>query len=157
MRGDNCSPSGICVIIGSPLRQPADQRYTVSCSRSGRSLEMDRSQDRRQRDHGWDADQVRQLRKHAGLSQRALADELNTRQQTISEWERGAYRPRGTAARLLTRVAEDVQFPFEAPGQPDDRPPATNDSSSPRAASEPTSDRTDDVAGADADEPTPTD
>ena len=115
---------------------------------------MDRSQDRRQRDHGWDADQVRQLRKHAGLSQRALADELNTRQQTISEWERGAYRPRGTAARLLTRVAEDVQFPFEAARQADAESPAADDSSSPRAASEATRDRTHDAAGVDADEPT---
>lgn len=72
--------------------------------------------DRRQRDQGWDAGQVRRLRRHAGLSQQALAEQLNARQQTVSEWERGEYEPRGTAARLLTRVAEDVQFPFEAGG-----------------------------------------
>ena len=71
------------------------------------------TEDRRQRDDSWDADNVRRLRRHARLSQRELARELNARQQTISEWERGAYAPRGTAARLLTRVAEDVQFPFE--------------------------------------------
>lgn len=72
------------------------------------------SRDRRRRDDAWDADRIRSLRRHAGLSQRALADELNARQQTISEWERGEYTPRGTAARLLTRVAEDVEFPFES-------------------------------------------
>ena len=71
-------------------------------------------EDRRRRDDSWDAEAIRQLRRHAGLSQRQLADELNARQQTISEWERGAYAPRGVAARLLTRVAEDVQFPFVA-------------------------------------------
>ncbi len=69
--------------------------------------------DRRHRDDSWDAGNILRLRRHAGLSQRELAQELNARQQTISEWERGAYAPRGTAARLLTRVAEDVQFPFE--------------------------------------------
>ena len=72
------------------------------------------AEDRRRRDESWDADHVRRLRRHAGLSQRELAEALNARQQTISEWERGAYEPRGTAARLLTRVAEDVEFPFEA-------------------------------------------
>lgn len=71
------------------------------------------TEDRRHRDDSWDAGNILRLRRHAGLSQRALAQELNARQQTISEWERGAYAPRGTAARLLTRVAEDVQFPFE--------------------------------------------
>ncbi len=76
------------------------------------------SEDRRRQDERWDAEAIRRLRRHAGLSQRELADELNARQQTISEWERGEYSPRGTAARLLTRVAEDVQFPFEA-GDPD--------------------------------------
>ena len=72
------------------------------------------AEDRRRRDESWDAEHVRRLRQHAGLSQRELAEALNARQQTISEWERGAYEPRGTAARLLTRVAEDVEFPFEA-------------------------------------------
>lgn len=77
------------------------------------------SGDRQQQDERWDAAYVRRLRRHAGLSQEQLAQELNTRQQTISEWERGAYRPRGMAARLLTRVAEDVQFPFESGSQAD--------------------------------------
>ena len=71
------------------------------------------TEDRRRRDDSWDAEAIRKLRRHARLSQRELAEELNARQQTISEWERGEYAPRGTAARLLTRVAEDVQFPFE--------------------------------------------
>lgn len=75
---------------------------------------------RRRRDESWDADSIRRLREHVGLTQAQLADELNTRQQTISEWERGAYRPRGPAARLLTRVAEDVAFPYDAGAADDD-------------------------------------
>ena len=85
------------------------------------------TEDRRQRDESWDSEAIRRLRRHAGLSQRELAEQLNARQQTISEWERGAYAPRGTAARLLTRVAEDVQFPFQAdpPGADDCDGPAS--------------------------------
>ena len=91
---------------------------------------MGTTDDRQERDESWDAASIRQLRRHAGLSQRELADELNARQQTISEWERGAYAPRGTAARLLTRVAEDVQFPFETGRAPEKE-------SSPTETSEP--------------------
>ena len=91
---------------------------------------MDGQADRRRRDESWDAEAIRRLRRHAGLSQRALAEALNARQQTISEWERGEYAPRGTAARLLTRVAEDVQFPFSA------QDPASSSEASGKEASE---------------------
>jgi DNA-binding transcriptional regulator YiaG len=57
---------------------------------------------------------VRALRRHLGLSQQGLADELGTRQQTISEWERDMYRPRGASARLLTIVAERASFAYRA-------------------------------------------
>ena len=111
------------------------------------------AEDRRRRDESWDAEHVRRLRRYAGLSQRELAEALNARQQTISEWERGAYEPRGTAARLLTRVAEDVEFPFEAgeagearevgePGELDepDKPDQQRES---EASSEPSNNRAD--------------
>ena len=54
------------------------------------------------------------LRRHLGLTQQELADELGTRQQTISEWERGLYCPRGASARLLTLVAERASFAYQA-------------------------------------------
>ena len=57
---------------------------------------------------------MRALRRHLGLTQQELADELGTRQQTISEWERGLYRPRGASARLLTLVAERADFAYQA-------------------------------------------
>jgi DNA-binding transcriptional regulator YiaG len=54
----------------------------------------------------WDADGVRALRERLGMTQRQLADELGVRQQTVSEWETGMYRPRGASARMLRHVAE---------------------------------------------------
>ena len=54
----------------------------------------------------WNAERVRDLRTRLGITQRQLADELGVRQQTISEWETGAYQPRGASARMLRHVAE---------------------------------------------------
>ena len=61
----------------------------------------------------WDGQQVRALRRHLKLTQARLADELGTRQQTISEWETGMYKPRGTSATLLTLVAEHSGFKYK--------------------------------------------
>ena len=44
------------------------------------------------------------------LTQVKLAEKLGTRQQTISEWEKGMYQPRGTSATLLDIVAERSGF-----------------------------------------------
>ncbi|MEX2246970.1 MAG: helix-turn-helix domain-containing protein [Dehalococcoidia bacterium] len=65
----------------------------------------------------WDAGLVRGLRQHLELTQEELAGELGVRQQTVSEWETGAYRPRGASERLLCIVADRAGFAYE-PGQP---------------------------------------
>ena len=62
----------------------------------------------------WDSNRIQALRRHLGLTQRKLADELGTRQQTISEWETGMYRPRGASATLLSIIAERAKFEYEA-------------------------------------------
>ncbi len=49
-----------------------------------------------------------------GLTQTKLAEELGTRQQTISEWEIGMYQPRGTSATLLSIIAERSGFDYKA-------------------------------------------
>ncbi len=67
----------------------------------------------RPRRPAWDAGRVRALRHHLGLSQEALAQEMGTRQQTVSEWETGRYQPRGTSARLLAIIAERAGFEYE--------------------------------------------
>lgn len=69
----------------------------------------------------WDVGRLRALRRHLGLSQRAFAEELGTRQQTISEWETDLYRPRGTSARLLSLIAERAGFTYQA-GDDDQQP-----------------------------------
>ena len=60
----------------------------------------------------WDAEQVLALRHHLGLTQQELAQELNVRQQTVSEWETAQYRPRGASERLLSVVAERATFRY---------------------------------------------
>ncbi len=62
----------------------------------------------------WDSEHIRTLRRHLGLTQRELADRLGTRQQTISEWEKGMYKPRGASSTLLSIVAERAKFPYKA-------------------------------------------
>ncbi len=61
----------------------------------------------------WDAESIRALRRYLGLTQQEMAEELGTRQQTISEWETGMYRPRGGMNRLLTLVAEGKGFEYQ--------------------------------------------
>ena len=63
---------------------------------------------------GWEATSIRALRCHLRLSQTGMAAELGTRQQTVSEWETGLYRPRGASVRLLTIIAERAGFEYEA-------------------------------------------
>ena len=65
----------------------------------------------------WDKESIRRLRQHMGLTQNELADELGTRQQTISEWEVGMYQPRGTSTKLLNIIAERANFKYD-PGKP---------------------------------------
>ena len=62
----------------------------------------------------WESQHIRALRQHLGLTQRELAEKLGTRQQTISEWEKGMYQPRGASATLLSIVAEQAQFEYKA-------------------------------------------
>ena len=62
----------------------------------------------------WDSEQIRALRRHLGLTQRELADRLGTRQQTISEWEIGLYKPRGASSTLLSIIAERAKFEYQA-------------------------------------------
>jgi DNA-binding transcriptional regulator YiaG len=61
----------------------------------------------------WDSSSVRGLRRHMELTQEQFAEALGVRQQTVSEWETGAYRPRGASGRLLTIVADRAGFVYD--------------------------------------------
>jgi len=71
-------------------------------------------EDTKRRRRQWSKEDVRSLRQHLDLTQAQLAEELGTRQQTISEWENGMYRPRGTSATLLSIIADRSGFIYQA-------------------------------------------
>lgn len=60
----------------------------------------------------WDAGSVRALRRHLGLTQQQMSEELGVRQQTISEWEVGLYAPRGSSVTLLSLISERAEFSY---------------------------------------------
>ncbi len=62
----------------------------------------------------WDSERIHALRSHLGLTQSEMAEKLGTRQQTISEWETDMYKPRGASATLLSIVAEQAKFDYQA-------------------------------------------
>ncbi len=78
----------------------------------------------------WDGQRVRLLRHHLRETQQQFGGRLGTRQQTVSEWETGASRPRGISRRLLQLVAEEAGFYRAessgegAPRRERERPPA---------------------------------
>ncbi len=74
---------------------------------------------KRQVKYQWDRESIRALRGYMGLTQQQMSEELGTRQQTVSEWETGMYRPRGGMNRLLTFVADRAGFEYKiAPEEP---------------------------------------
>ena len=62
----------------------------------------------------WDSNRVHALRRHLGLTQSELSERMGTRQQTISEWDTGMYEPRGTSSTLLSIIAEQAKFEYQA-------------------------------------------
>lgn len=62
----------------------------------------------------WDGERIQALRRHLKLTQRELSEILGTRQQTVSEWETGMYKPRGASTTLLSIVAERARFEYKA-------------------------------------------
>ncbi len=61
----------------------------------------------------WDADLVKALRHHMGLSQKEFAQQLAIRQPTVSEWETGVYAPKRSSSKLLMMIAEQAGFKYE--------------------------------------------
>ena len=70
----------------------------------------------------WDSNSIQALRRHLGLTQDQLSEQLGTRQQTISEWETGMYQPRGASAKLLSMIAEKARFKYDASITPPKKP-----------------------------------
>jgi putative transcriptional regulator len=68
---------------------------------------------RRQAQYLWTADAIRALREHMSLTQREMADELEVRQQTISEWETNLHTPHRSTQKILSMIAERVDFKYD--------------------------------------------
>ena len=60
----------------------------------------------------WDAERIKALRDHLGMTQQQLAEELGVRQQTISEWEVGMYAPRRSTSKYLSLIADRAGFMY---------------------------------------------
>nr|PZN23583.1 MAG: XRE family transcriptional regulator [Chloroflexota bacterium] len=69
-------------------------------------------QQRRRQKYIWKPEMIRALREHMGLTQRELADQLEVRQQTISEWETGLHTPHRSTQKTLSMVAERAGFQY---------------------------------------------
>jgi putative transcriptional regulator len=68
---------------------------------------------RRAVEYNWTSDAIRALRDHMGLTQREMADELQVRQQTISEWETSLHTPHRSTQKTLSMIAEAAGFRYE--------------------------------------------
>src|SRR6266545_6425431 len=82
-------------------------------TRAGMSESQPKAKRRRQAKYTWKPDTIRALREHMGLTQREMADELEVRQQTISEWETGLHTPHRSTQKTLNMVAEHAGFRYE--------------------------------------------
>lgn len=69
----------------------------------------------------WTGELVRGLRRHLSLTQEELAELLSVRQQTVSEWERGAYLPSRSTSKYLSMVAEKAGFHYEVESDSDSK------------------------------------
>ena len=89
-------------LVGEKIRfEKAQLTYTVE--RSGETVL-------------WNGGMIKALRQHMGVSQGELAQEMGVRQQTVSEWETGAYAPSRATSKHLGLVAEKAGFAYEVGG-----------------------------------------
>lgn len=72
-----------------------------------------KARSRRAPQYVWTGEAIRALREHMNLTQREMADELEVRQQTISEWETNAHIPHRSTQKTLSMIAERAEFTYE--------------------------------------------
>lgn len=78
---------------------------------------------RRQVKYVWQPQAIKALREHMRLTQREMAEELEVRQQTISEWETGQHTPHRSTQKTLSMVAERAGFRYEESFTPQEPSP----------------------------------
>jgi DNA-binding transcriptional regulator YiaG len=60
----------------------------------------------------WNAELIKALRRHMGLTQAEFAERLGVYQQTVSQWENSAYEPTLATSKYLTLIAEQAEFKY---------------------------------------------
>ncbi|MGQ4650341.1 DUF7662 domain-containing protein [Lyngbya aestuarii] len=60
----------------------------------------------------WNAELIKALRRHMGLTQAEFAQRLGVYQQTVSQWENGAYEPTLATSKYLTLIAQQAGFEY---------------------------------------------
>ena len=60
----------------------------------------------------WNSDLIKALRLYMGLTQVQFAQRLGVYQQTVSQWEKGAYEPTLATSKYLTLIAEQAEFKY---------------------------------------------
>ena len=64
----------------------------------------------------FEAEEVKNIRKSTGMSQKIFASYMGVSNKTVEAWESGTNHPSGAASRLLSMIEKDknviVQFPF---------------------------------------------
>jgi DNA-binding transcriptional regulator YiaG len=58
----------------------------------------------------WNGALIKALRRHMGMTQAEFAEKLGVYQQTVSQWEKGAYEPTRATSKYLTLVAQQAGF-----------------------------------------------
>ena len=111
--------------------------YPLSCYNNDVSLfvtvqgvhmsDKSRKPKRRSVKYEWNGSQIRALRQHMQRTQREMADELQVRQQTISEWETGTHHPHRSMQKVLTMIAESAGFAYEVNPAPAEDTPTTTE------------------------------
>ncbi|MFP4124151.1 MAG: helix-turn-helix domain-containing protein [Coleofasciculus sp.] len=60
----------------------------------------------------WNAELIKALRRHMGLTQAEFAQRLGVYQQTVSQWENSAYEPTLATSKYLTLIAQQAGFEY---------------------------------------------
>lgn len=84
----------------------------------------------RQQRAQWTGERIKALREYLHLTQRQMADELQVRQQTISEWETGTRTPHRSSQNMIALFAERAGVPYTV-ASPDWQPDHTADTQQP--------------------------
>lgn len=60
--------------------------------------------------HEWTAEEIRQIRLSAGLSQRVFASAMGVSGKTVEAWEAGRNTPSGSSRRMLSMMKHDPKL-----------------------------------------------